>query len=277
MHYQFKFIFFLISFFLYKNTQAAKVDTVETFSPSMNKVIKAVVVTPEGYKKSKKPFPVVYLLHGWSGGYTSYPRDFPVIKKYADEFKMILVSADGNYNSWYFDSPVDEKLKYETYISKELVDWVDSRYKTIKNRTGRGITGLSMGGHGAFYLSFKHQDVFGVAGSMSGGLDFRPFPTKWGISQKLGSLETHPENWEKYTVINMIDLLKPGSLALIIDCGIDDFFFTVNNSFHQKLLTNKIPHDYIVRPGAHNRDYWTNAIGYQLFFMHNYFARAVTN
>ena len=84
-------------------------------------------------------------------------------------------------------------------------------------------------------------------------------------------LKDKPENWDKYTVINMIHLLKPDSLKLIIDCGTEDFFYQVNNNFHQKLLENKIPHDYIVRAGAHNWAYWKNAVAYQLFFMHRYF------
>ena len=73
--------------------------------------------------------------------------------------------------SWYWNSPVDPKSQYETFISDELIKAIDSKYKTIKNRTGRAITGLSMGGHGALYLAIKHQDVFGAAGSMSGGVD----------------------------------------------------------------------------------------------------------
>lgn len=266
-------LFLLLHLVLVSGLKAAEVDTVETFSPSMKKNIKAVVVTPKGYKKSKQPFPVVYLLHGHGGNYSNYINKVPAIKDYSDKFRIILVSVDANVNSWYFDSPVDEKVRYETYTAIELVNWIDSHYKTIKDRKGRGITGLSMGGHGAMYLSFRHQDVFGVAGSMSGGVDFRPFPKNWAITQKLGSFEEYPERWNENTVINMIDKIKPGSPELIIDCGTDDFFFAVNNNFHQKLLDNKIPHEYIVRPGAHNWNYWTNAIAYQLFFMSRYFNR----
>ncbi|MGV3508098.1 MAG: alpha/beta hydrolase [Sphingobacteriaceae bacterium] len=257
--------------FCFSNVKAAKVDTVNTFSPSMNKTIKAVIITPDTYKKSKKPFNVVYLLHGYGGNYKNWITIAPDLTHYVDEHNLIVVCPDGNIGSWYFDSPVDSTWKFETYVSNELVNWVDENYKTVKDRTGRGITGLSMGGHGAMYLSFKHQDVFGVAGSMSGGVDFRPFPLKWDIAKRLGSLKEQPENWDKHTVINMINLLKPGSLKLMIDCGTEDFFFEVNNNFHQKLLENKIPHDYIVRPGAHNSAYWKNAVAYQLLFMNRYF------
>jgi len=61
-------------------------------------------------------------------------------------------------------------------VSKELIQWVDENYRTIAERGGRAISGLSMGGHGGLFLGFRHQDVFGACGSMSGGVDIRPFP-----------------------------------------------------------------------------------------------------
>lgn len=106
---------------------------------------------------------------------------------------------------------------------------------------------------------------------MSGGLDIRPFPNNWGISQQLGNFDTNQENWEKNTVTNMIQLLKEGDLKLIFDCGVDDFFYTVNKTFHKKLLDKNIPHDYIERPGNHNWDYWQNSIKYQLVFFDAFF------
>jgi S-formylglutathione hydrolase FrmB len=259
----------LFSCFLLQDLNAAVVDTVSTYSASMKKNIKAVVITPDDYS-SAKALPVVYLLHGYSGNYSDWVTKADGIKKAVDLYQVIIVCPDGN-NSWYWDSPVDPGFKYETYVSGELVSWIDSRYKTIKDRKGRAITGLSMGGHGALYLAFKHQDVFGAAGSMSGGVDIRPFPNNWEMATRLGSYAEHPENWEKNTVINMLYLLKPNSLALIIDCGTEDFFFKVNENLHQQLLYRNIPHDFITRPGAHNWNYWANAIQYQLLFMNNYF------
>ena len=252
-----------------QNVDAAIVDTVQTYSPSMKKNIKAVVITPDSYASAKE-LPVVYLLHGYSGNYADWITKAKGFEKNADLFQMIIVCPDGN-NSWYWDSPMDEKYKYETYVSDELVKWVDAKYKTIKDRTGRAITGLSMGGHGALFLAFKHQDIFGAAGSMSGGVDIRPFPNNWDMAARLGKYAEHPDNWEKNTVTNMLYLLTPNSLALIIDCGTEDFFFKVNENLHAQLLLRNIPHDYISRPGAHNWPYWTNSINYQLLFMNTYF------
>ncbi|MFD1602967.1 alpha/beta hydrolase [Flavobacterium artemisiae] len=260
-------LFFVIIF----SSKAAQVDTVLVFSASMKKNIKTCVILPDSYKKSDKKFPVVYLLHGYSGNYASWAKDFKELKKQVDLYNFIVIGVDGNYSSWYFDSPIDPSFKYETYVTSELVSYIDKNYKTISTRDGRAISGLSMGGHGALYLSIKHQDIFGAAGSMSGGVDFRPFPDNWDIKKRLGSINEFPENWNKNTVVNMLDLLPNNSLKLIIDCGVDDFFMKVNRDLHDKMLDKKINHDYIERPGEHNLAYWENALKFQLLFFSNFF------
>ncbi|MDA6069159.1 esterase family protein [Flavobacterium sp. AC] len=261
----------LLLFFVFFSAKAAKVDTLEVFSTAMNKSIKTCVITPEGYKKSSKKFPVVYLLHGYSGNYATWVKSFKDVGKQVDKYGFIVISVDGNYSSWYFDSPIDPTFKYETYIINELIPFVDNKYKTIASREGRAISGLSMGGHGALYLSFRHQDVFGAAGSMSGGVDFSPFPDKWDIKKRLGTITEYPENWEKNTVVNMLELVKDNKLKLIIDCGVDDFFIDVNRNLHTKMLALKIDHDYIERPGQHNIKYWENSLKFQLLFFDNFF------
>jgi len=249
---------------------AASVDTVQVYSAVMKKNLKTVIVTPSRYDPGKN-YPVVYLLHGYSGNHADWISKAKGFEKAADTYDMIIVCPDGGYGSWYWDSPVDPQSQFETYVSKELVSFIDSKYKTIKDRKGRAITGLSMGGHGALYLGIKHQDVFGAAGSMSGGVDIRPFPNNWDMAKKLGKYAEQPKRWEENTVMNMLHLLTPNSLAIMIDCGVDDFFFGVNEKLHQELVYRNIPHDYLVRPGAHNWPYWTNAVQYQLLFMNNYF------
>jgi enterochelin esterase-like enzyme len=91
------------------------------------------------------------------------------------------------------------------------------------------------------------------------------------MAKRLGKYSEAPENWEKNTVINLLHLLTPNSLALIVDCGSEDFFYRVNNILHEKLLERNIPHDYISRPGGHNWVYWNSAVSYQLLFMKQYF------
>lgn len=263
-------IVLLLCVWSFMPVQAAVVDTIQIYSPVMKKNIKSVVITPDNYA-SAKALPVVYLLHGYSGNHLDWINKAKGFEKAADIFNFMIVCPDGGFGSWYWDSPVDPESQYETFVSGELVKFIDSKYKTIKDRKGRAITGLSMGGHGSLYLAFRHQDVFGAAGSMSGGVDIRPFPNNWEMAKRLGTYAGQPERWEKNTVINLLNLLTPNSLAIMIDCGTDDFFYQVNENLHQQLLYRNIPHDYITRPGGHTWPYWTNAVKYQFLFMSNYF------
>ena len=264
------FILFLSSLLWATNIFSANIDTAQTYSSSMNKEIPAIVITPNDYNKEAQ-LPVVYLLHGYSDEYSSWANRFDDAKRMSDQYNFIIVCPDGDYSSWYFDSPMDSTSRYETYIAKELVEWIDNNYKTIPNRNARAITGLSMGGHGALYLAFRNQEVFGACGSMSGGVDIRPFPENWEIKKHLGNQCEHPDNWEKNTVINMMHLLTPNKLAITIDCGIEDFFFDVNVRLHEELTYRNIPHTFISRPGTHSWDFWKMSVKYHALFFAEYF------
>jgi S-formylglutathione hydrolase FrmB len=257
---------------LLASSQAATVETREIKSQAMNKAIPATLVVPDAYATSTEAYPVVYLLHGFGGKYDSWVHIAP-IGELADLYHVIVVCPDGS-DSWYFDIPSDPNCQYETYVSSEVVHFMDQNFRTVPSPKGRAIAGLSMGGHGAMFLALRHKDVFGAAGSMSGGLDIRPFPEKWHISNHLGTLQEHPEQWEARAVINNISNLKNGELALIFDCGLKDFFLQVNRNFHEALMKQGIDHDYTERPGAHNAAYWKNSIEYQMLFFHDFFVKA---
>lgn len=250
--------------------QAATIDTVSVYSKSMNKNVNVMVIVPE---KQQTASPVIYLLHGYSGSENQWPGIKPSLPEIADKHGLVFVCPDGK-NSWYWDSPLNPSYRYETFVSSELVNYIDNHYPTKKERESRAITGLSMGGHGALWIAFRHTDTFGAAGSTSGGVDIRPFPKNWEMSTQLGEKENNEKVWNEHTVINQVDKIKNGGLAIIFDCGTDDFFFEVNNNFHQKLLDYKINHDYIVRPGGHDNNYWRNSIDYQILFFVKYFNKS---
>lgn len=251
---------------------AKQVDTIKVFSQSMNTNINNVIILPDNYNQQTQ-LPVLYLLHGYSGNHKAWLQVHPGLPDLATRYGIIIVCPDAK-NSWYWDSPIDPKMKYETFVAKELISYIDSNYKTIKNKKGRAITGLSMGGHGGLWLGFRHTDTFGACGSTSGGADIRPFPANWEMSKSIGNYSENKERWNEHTVINQIYRIQSGAPAIIIDCGTEDFFYEVNEKLHQKLLYNKIQHDYIVRPGGHNGAYWKNSIEYQLLFFHLFFTSA---
>lgn len=237
----------------------SKTEVVHVRSNSMSKDVPVTVITPKTYLAGTE-FPVVYLLHGYSDNYQSWSKDGH-IEALANKHNVIVVMPDGGYSSWYFDSPIDESYKYETFISKELVTYIDKNYKTMPRRTGRAITGNSMGGHGALYLTIRHQNVFGTVGSLSGGVDIRPFPNNWDIAKRLGSISQYPQNWEANTVINMTGQIKPGNLNIILHCGTSDFFYEVNCNLHDKLNSENIQHEFHTHSGeGHSWSYWFNVV-----------------
>lgn len=264
--------FLLLSLLLTTSLFAGKVDTVMVPSAAMGKSFKAVIITPATYKKGKSSYPVVYLLHGYDGKYSDWTKKVPELSGFADQFQMIIVCPDGHRSSWYFDSPLDSTMKYETYISTEVPAWVDKKYRTVKSRKGRAITGLSMGGHGAMFLGLRHQPTFGAIGSMSGGFDLYMSRNRYDISKRIGDTVNYRSNWEKYSILGMIEDYKDlTSTSIIIDCGVDDFFYPSNKALHEKMISLKIPHEYIERPGNHSWNYWSNSIRYQLYFFWNFF------
>lgn len=260
-------IFIMLSFFSYAGTT----DTISIYSFSMHQSLKCVVIKPGNYSKKKKPLPVLYLLHGYSGCYSDWIRKVPALKDYADRYNMMIVCPDGGNSSWYFDSPLDSSMRYETYVSSEVVKYIDSAFRTIRNKNARAITGLSMGGHGAFFMGLRHAETFGAIGSMSGGLDINASNHQFEISKRIGDTLNYAQNWKDYSDIYVIDRFRNTDQTMLIDCGMDDFYFEANKTFHEKLVKYHIKHDFTIRPGNHNWEYWSNAIEYHLLFFRKYF------
>ena len=254
--------------------RAAQIDTLEIYSVSMRKTIKCLVILPENYTFLGREYPVLYLLHGWSGNFAGWLGDAPQLRRHADSDQMIIVCPDGGYDSWYLDSPVDSTVRYETHITREVVPFIDYYYFTRKDRNGRAIAGLSMGGHGALYLAIRNPEIFGAAGSMAGGLDLQPFKkNNWDLKGVLGYPDSLWDNWVQHSVVNLVPRLKTTGVELIIDCGVGDFFLEANREMHRRLLDAGIPHEYTERPGEHSHGYWSSAVDFQVEFFHKFFQR----
>jgi S-formylglutathione hydrolase FrmB len=253
-------------------SQAATVDTVSISSDAMRRAYKCIVVKPDSYLKGKETYPVVYLLHGLGGRYSDWVTKTN-LKICADRYNLIVVCPDGANSSWYVDSPVDSTMRFETYISKEIPDWVDANYRTTKTAKARAITGLSMGGHGGLFLGFRHPDEFGAMGSMSGALAVELITDPhYGVNRLLGD-STNKALFRSYSIFGELDKKPQTKQPIIVDCGTEDFIVEMSRLVHKRLLELKIPHDYTERPGKHDWEYWNNAIQYQLLFFRNYFDR----
>jgi S-formylglutathione hydrolase FrmB len=278
MRFVYLFIYLVLSF-VSVSTFGAKVDTLTISSASMNRTLHAAVVLPDRYKKGKKPFPVLYLLHGGSGSFRDWLTKTPdrtLLQRLADQYNLIIVTPDGDPTSYYFDSPQIKTSQFETFISNELIDKIDNTYRTVRDRKGRIIAGLSMGGHGAMFISSRHPDLYAAAGSMSGVMNINTATWKVpadfaksraeNFAKLLGPAAPGDAPYPGYTVVTLADKLKANGLPLIFDIGVDDFLIEGNRDLHRQLVENKTPHDYTERPGAHTWDYWQNSLPYQMLF-----------
>ncbi|CAH0528748.1 alpha/beta hydrolase [Vibrio hippocampi] len=254
----------LFTIFYFQHSVAFELKTVSIPSENTEKNHQATVILPDGYN-ADTDYSVVYILHGWSGDYKSW-HDETAIAKQADLHDIIIVLPDGNYDKWYIDSELKNNSNYQTYIGKEVVAFIDDNFNTHKEKSQRAITGLSMGGYGAFNIALNNLDTFGNIGSISGGVDPRAFKYNWGLEQVFGDYDQQTQFWDNKTIKNSVHKLIFQGVNISIDCGIDDFFIQSNRELHRVMMDLKIDHDYTERPGGHTWDYWDNAIKYQMLF-----------
>lgn len=254
----------LTAIFITNLSYSQRVDTLMVYSTSMQTSIKTLVINPN--QSTKERIPSVYVLHGYSG----YPErtikeDIPSLLSLSQEMQTLFVLPDGNYDSWYIDSPLANS-KYETFIAEELVDYIDQHYNTDSSKTA--IMGWSMGGHGALYIGARHQAVFEAVGSICGAIDFTSYGKDYGIPK---ILDKNNELWLNYTADSQIIRLKNSKQKILISCGINDDLISQNRDLHQKLITLNIPHIYEERSGEHNAEYWSKVSNIQLFHINNFF------
>ena len=199
------------------------------------------------------------------------------------------------------DKTCVHQRNYETYVIKDLVGDVDANYRTIAKREGRGLAGMSMGGFGALELAMRHTDEFSAAASHSGVdalLYAGPHPygtgivtlvtdvSKWGrtgdpqinaIGEWVrGIFGPDIANWKAHDPATLIDQLKPGQLALYLDCGTEDEFGLDAEAeyLHDRLKDRKIEHEFFIGPGHHAFDFWGPRLPKSLAFLRDHLAKA---
>ena len=120
----------MILFALSHTVLAFNQEELLVYSDSMKKDVPVTVITPDDFN-SGKSYPVVYLLHGYSDNY----RNWSVgghIGRLADQYDLIVVMPDGGFDSWYFNSPLKPEYRYETFVSKELISFIDGHAENRK-------------------------------------------------------------------------------------------------------------------------------------------------
>ena len=133
-----------------------------------------VYLPPSYHVETNKRYPVVYFLHGYGAHAEMYWRLMTVPATADAEMgsgkvhEMILVNPDAYtiYNgSMYSSSPTTGD--WETYLTHDLVEYIDSHYRTLANRESRGLAGHSMGGYGTLRLAMKYPEIYESVYAMS--------------------------------------------------------------------------------------------------------------
>ncbi len=136
------------------------------------------IYLPDAYNIHKeRRFPVIYWLHGHTGGV----EHLPMLVKFFDQAiqhgkipPVLMVFPNGMAESMWCNSK-DGTVPMETVIVDELIPHIDATYRTIPSRHGRLIEGFSMGGYGAARLGIKYSNIFGAVSILGAGpmqLDF---------------------------------------------------------------------------------------------------------
>ncbi len=263
-------------------------------------------------------WPVFYYLHGLGGAETNW-IDGGHLPAIADRMALraIVVMPDGDSN-FYIDSPMrvdhaacmkDGKHVYDTeapraetcvrtsayatYVTRDLVTWVDTTFRTNASREGRAIAGLSMGGFGALQLGMRNPDLFAAAASHSGvdALLYKgPYPYErdkvvlevdpaaWGVA--LGPFGAwirdvfgaDIETWRAHDPAQLAQRVAPGRPAIYLDVGTEDRFLLHNGAqyLHDVLAGRGVEHAWYIGPGGHDFRFWADRLPHSLAFLRDH-------
>ena len=206
---------------------------------------------------SSEPARTLYLLHGLSDDHTNWMRNSS-IERYANNYGIAVIMPNAA-RSFYTD--MANGRKYYTFIAQELIQTVHKLFHLSDKREDRFITGLSMGGYGAYRIALKNPDKFCAAGSLSGALD----------SGRL----TRADDWarDRYLILGDTTDITGTDLALqfLINeiirtgapkprlyqaCGTEDFLYDANIAFRDFMQGKGFDYLYEEGPGAHTWEFW---------------------
>lgn len=266
--------FKLCTFFFIVQVTLAQVTVVEDsfFSPSVNATMKFYAILPDGYAQSQERYPTIYLLHGYDGDYTNWVKLTDIIR-YAKKYKFIIITPDAK-NSWYANSPVLRNANYEDYIVKDVIPFVDRKYRTIQSKFFRAIVGLSMGGYGAAKFGIKYPGMFFFAGCLSPALHV---PTSLEdstmlirrskeLAESIKQMFGFPRNaqWNDNHVYALLDKANSTLLPYFyLAVGSQDGFFDIidhTHTFTAALRKKGIHFEMHETAGGHDWKFWDKEI-----------------
>jgi enterochelin esterase-like enzyme len=254
-------------------------------SKTLGKSVRYTVYLPPDYDTSRRYYPVVYLLHGYSDNDTGWLQ-FGEANRIADEGisngtipPMILVMPDGGI-SFYINN-YDDSVRFEDFFTKEFIPFIEGKYRIRAEKQYRGIAGLSMGGYGSLISALKHPDLFAACAAFSSAVFMdeeivAEGDDRWDrvfgpvFNGSLKGKDRITEHFKSYSPLHMLreaDANKVKSVRFYIDCGDDDSLSKGNAMLHIVMTDLKIPHEFRVRDGGHTWGYWRTGLPEGLKFI----------
>lgn len=228
------------------------------------------VILPRGYAHSSRRFPVLYLVDGYSGNYTAWVAKSH-ITQYAERYEEIIAMPEYGATSWYVNSYANPSMRWEDYMIKDVVPYVDSHYRTIAARQGRAIAGDSMGGYGAMMLGLKYWNMFAAVASLSGTLrcaEWDPAkmkdPTLQAAFGPLGNPARATE--DPFELIKKVPPAQMPQIYFSIGEGDGKVMLEDNRAFARLLAQLKVTYQYREVPGGHVWPVWERQIQRVLAF-----------
>jgi S-formylglutathione hydrolase FrmB len=246
------------------------------------------VLLPPSYDAQKAfRYPVLYMLHGLgensqallnSGGWELIQDQWD--QKQLGEFVIATPDAD---RTFYINSR-DGRVRYEDFLIREFLPFIESHYRIRSGRRYRGISGISMGGYGALHLAFRYPNLFGSVSAHSAALIAtlpRVRATTPGeasiLARMLGTAFGNPFDpayWDRNSPFTLVrNGPRPVGMKIYFDCGTeDDYGFNRGaQAFHELLAARGIPHEFHLYPGGHDLTYFAQHLAASLEFQSNAF------
>ncbi len=260
-------------------------------SSLLNTEIKYTVYLPDGYDRSDRWYPVVYLLNGYTGDETNWieaggmQHIVDQMIKQGNIQKMVIIMPDGDDRLYM--NRTDGTYPYEDMFIKELLPFIADKYRIRRGKRYTAISGLSMGGAGSLRLALKYHEEFGACAAFSAAVFTEEEVTASDQASMDGYIsKAMPDmvgttgakrlnkGYKEYDVLHLVKTKDPAQLKTVeiyFDCGDDDFLTLGNAELHKALLLKGIPHEYRVRDGAHTWPYWRESLPVGLKFISDSF------
>jgi S-formylglutathione hydrolase FrmB len=256
----------------------SRIDCSALSSHILKQVVHYCVYIPGGYdtgatQNPPQRYPVLYFLHGLgdneqtlfnSGGWT-------LLEDLRNQHKMgdFLIVAPEGRRSFYINS-ADGSVRYNDFFLKEFLPHIESKYRVRPGRSGRAISGISMGGYGALRFGFARPELFSAVSAQSAALITESPEALDSASQTgaplagvLGAVfgrPIHVPHWNENSpfVLAKRNAAALRKVAIYFNCGQDDNYGFEKGAaaLHDELQKEGVKHEYHAYPGDHSLTYF---------------------